>query len=110
MKRLGIAALAGLLAVVVAVLGAPELKGMYAGLAFIGGVLIVPVLVYTVALCIWHWKARYQGPHSNLWGVLLVVETSGWLKIVYLFRHILPDARGSGRYGEDVLPQSISAA
>ncbi len=47
---------------------------------------------------IWHWKGRYIGEHSDLWGGLLLVETSGWMKLVYLFRHMLPDLRREGRY------------
>src|SRR5882724_9295932 len=66
--------------------------------AIIGAVAFVPGVFYIVALTIWHWKTRYRGNRSDLWGVVLVVETSGWFKLVYLFRHIIPDARGTGRY------------
>jgi hypothetical protein len=45
-----------------------------------------------------HWKDRYRGQHSYLWGTLILIETSGWLKLVYLFRHMVPDMLQSGRY------------
>jgi hypothetical protein len=64
----------------------------------LGILLLAPLLFYLVILTIWHWKERYIGDHSNLWGALLLIETSGWFKIVYWFRHILPDWRGTGRY------------
>ena len=63
---------------------------------------ILPVMLYLVLMTIWHWKSRYRGTHGDLWGALLVIETSGWFKIVYLFRHINPDARREGRYRIDV--------
>lgn len=61
-------------------------------------VLIVPLIADLVLITIWHWKHRYRGSHSDLWGALLLIETSGWFKVVYWFRHILPDWRGKGRY------------
>ena len=64
----------------------------------IGALLVVPFFVFLYVLTFLHWKHRYLGTSSTLWGVLLAVETSGWFKIVYLFRHILPDMRSSGRY------------
>ena len=60
--------------------------------------LMGPFLVYLVILIIWHWKARYRGTHSDLWGAFLVIETSGLTKLVYAFRHLIPDARQTGRY------------
>jgi hypothetical protein len=60
--------------------------------------LILPALLYIYVVILWHWKDRYRGRHSDLWGALLLIETSGWLKIVYLFRHLVPDMRNSGRY------------
>ena len=98
LKRLGWAALFGVIALVAALLlGGSDLRG-YAPLAFAGGLALVPGLVYVVLMTIWHWKGRYRGTHSDLWGALLVIETSGWFKVVYLFRHIIPDARQTGRY------------
>jgi hypothetical protein len=66
--------------------------------AVIGIVLFIPGAVYLLLVTIWHWKERYRGEHSNLWGGLILLETTGWFKLVYLFRHIIPDARGTGRY------------
>jgi len=60
--------------------------------------LISPALIYIYVLTIWHWKDRYRGTHSDLWGALILLETTGWFKLVYLFRHLLPDMRNSGRY------------
>ncbi len=60
--------------------------------------LIVPAFIYVYVIVILHWKARYRGEHSDLWGVLILVETSGWMKLIYIFRHIVPDMHHSGRY------------
>lgn len=68
------------------------------GLLVIGVLMVVPLIVFAYVLTFLHWKHRYVGTSSTLWGVLLAIETSGWFKIVYVFRHILPDIRGSGRY------------
>jgi len=57
--------------------------------------LIVPAFVYIYVVVILHWKDRYRGRHSDLWGVLILIETSGWMKLVYIFRHIVPDMRHS---------------
>jgi hypothetical protein len=70
----------------------PELCGLFAALV------ALPCLIYGYVLTILHWKARYRGSHSDLWGVLLLLEASGWFKLVYLFRHLLPDMKGRGRY------------
>ena len=59
-----------------------------------------PCLIYGYVLTILHWKARYRGNHSELWGVLILLEASGWFKLIYFFRHMLPDMRGRGRYGD----------
>ena len=63
-----------------------------------GVVLCLPGFVYTYVVTIWHWKERYRGTHSDLWGAILLIETSGWFKLVYFFRHLLPDVRQRGRY------------
>lgn len=60
--------------------------------------LILPAFVYLYVIVIWHWKDRYKGRHSDLGGALILLETSGWMKLVYLFRHIIPDIQHSGRY------------
>jgi len=65
--------------------------------------LIVPGCIYAYVLTIWHWKDRYRGGHSDLWGALILIETSGWMKLVYIFRHVLPDMNHSGRYRLDPL-------
>jgi hypothetical protein len=64
-----------------------------------GVLFLFPFLVYTYVVVIWHWKERYQGKHSDLWGALILIETSGWMKIVYFFRHILPDMKRTERGG-----------
>jgi hypothetical protein len=61
----------------------------------------LPCFIFAYVLTILHWKSRYRGTHSDLWGVLLLLETSGWFKLIYIFRHILPDMRGQGRYSHD---------
>ena len=60
--------------------------------------LILPAFAYIYVIVIWHWRDRYRGKHSDLWGALILIETSGGMKRVYLFRHILPDVRHTGRY------------
>ena len=64
----------------------------------IGLFLVIPLLGFLVVVPLLHWKDRYIGEKSTLWGVLLLIETSGWFKIIYWFRHILPDKRKVGRY------------
>jgi hypothetical protein len=44
-----------------------------------GLLLILPGMIYSYVLVILHWKDRYRGRHSDLWGVLILIETSGWL-------------------------------
>jgi hypothetical protein len=63
-----------------------------------GARLLVPALIYLYLIVIWHWKDRYRGNHSDLWGALILIETTGWSKLVYVFRHIVPDMRNKGRY------------
>jgi hypothetical protein len=62
--------------------------------------LSLPAFIYTYVVTIWHWKDRYRGNHSDLWSALILIETSGWMKFVYLFRHLIPDMRHTGRYKE----------
>jgi len=73
--------------------------------AVAGVLLIIPGFLYWYVLTIWHWKDRYKGKHSDLWGALLLIETSGWFKLIYLFRHLLPDALESGRH---FAPESLN--
>lgn len=70
-------------------------------------VLILPFLFGLIwligVLCfipIIHWKDRYTGQRTNLWGIFLVFETSGWTKIFYWFMHVLPDRKAEGPYAE----------
>lgn len=60
--------------------------------------LFLPGVIYIYVVTLWHWKARYRGHHSDLWGTILLIETSGWMKVVYLFRHLIPDMRKTARY------------
>ena len=69
-----------------------------AALFVLGMLFFVPGAVYLLLVTMWHWKERYRGEHSDLWGGLLLLETTSWFKLVYLFRHIIPDARRRGRY------------
>jgi hypothetical protein len=69
--------------------------------------LIIPGFVYVYVIVIWHWKDRYRGEHSDLWGALILIETSGWMKLVYIFRHIVPDMYQTGRYRLES-PQPVS--
>jgi hypothetical protein len=79
--------------------------GMLTNITILAVGLIVggPGLIYICVLTILHWKDRYRGQYSDLWGALILIETFGWLKIVYLFRHLIPDARHVGRYAADSL-------
>ena len=90
----------GLLAAVGAVVGGFTLLARRDDGFLIAGtiVLILPAFLYAFVLPILHWKERYVGNHSDFWGVLLLVEVSGWSKLIYWFRHILPDWQGNGRY------------
>lgn len=100
-KKLGWTALVGLVPLTILLL-VPDNSTLTKGIfAFLGMILIIPFIFYLNILTIWHWKRRYRGEKSDLWGVVLLIETSGWFKIVYWFRHILPDWRGSGRYSEN---------
>ena len=98
LKRLSLVALLGAGLMLFSFFSDYKMREWPSAVVFVGVMLIVPCVFYLVAPSIWHWKARYQGARSNLWGVILAVEASGWFKIVYLFRHVLPDARGTGRY------------
>jgi drug/metabolite transporter (DMT)-like permease len=97
-RRFGWAALAGLAFCVLAMVTRSNLQKVSIGLAI---VLIAPAFVYIYVVTHLHWKDRYRGRHSDLWGVIILIETTGWSKIVYLFRHLIPDMNGSGRYSLD---------
>jgi hypothetical protein len=93
--RLGIVSLLGLAVLLPSIFMERILSRM---LVFMGLLLFLPGALYMILVTIWHWKERYRGKHSDLWGGLILLETTGWFKLVYLFRHIIPDARGMGRY------------
>lgn len=96
LRKLFSAALLGLLPMIASIVVRSESIRLF--FVFLALVLILPVLFYLVVFTLWHWKGRYIGGHSNLWGALLLIETSGWMKVVYFIRHMLPDLRGEGRY------------
>jgi ABC-type dipeptide/oligopeptide/nickel transport system permease subunit len=64
----------------------------------VGVILIIPFLLWLVLIPVFHWKDRYVGKSSGVWGFLLVFETTSWSKIIYWFKHVIPDWRKSGRY------------
>jgi hypothetical protein len=83
----------------VALVGVPFLLGLwftkdfaqtFCGVAAL--LLILPGFVYVYVMTILQWKDRYRGRQSDLWGTLILIETSGWMKLVYLFRHLIPDS------------------
>jgi len=92
LRRYGYFALGGLVLVPIGLLARLQ------AITFLAFLLMVPWFVWVVLIPIYHWKDRYIGGHNNLWGALLVIETSGWMKIVYWFRHIFPDRARTGRY------------
>ena len=100
-KKLGWAALVGVVPLVILFLLREQSSLLKVMLFSCAAILIFPFVIYLNILTIWHWKRRYRGEKSDLWGAVLLIETSGWFKIIYWFRHILPDWRGSGRYADD---------
>ncbi len=98
LRRLAIFAAVGLPFLAVAAFRGRGTIAIFCGVA--GAALFLPGFVYLYIVTIWHWKDRYKGRHSDLWGALLLLETSGWFKLVYLFRHLLPDAIETVRYGD----------
>jgi hypothetical protein len=71
-------------------------------LGVVAAMLIAPCFIYAYVVIIWHWKDRYRGKHPDLWGALILLETSGWMKLVYFFRHMIPDMNRTGRYRIDL--------
>lgn len=109
LKRFGVAALAGVLLMIAGGIllsrlpqddvTSPAAAGGQALL--IAGILAcVPLIFWLSFIPILHWKDRYRGTHSNIWGALMVFETSGWTRVVYWFVHVLTDANGRGVYAE----------
>ena len=91
MKKLAWIALAGIVLLV------PTIWLDFKWLGAVVAVLVVPAVVYFMLLPKWHWKSRCIGKHSDLWGALWLLETTGWFKIVYWIRHIGPDLRKASR-------------
>ncbi len=104
-RKYGWLALVGIVPLVVGLILKHDLFELKAMFFFAAAMMIIPCFFYVIVLTIWHWKQRYRGDHSDLWGVVLFVETSGWFKIIYWFRHIIPDWRGTGRYSEHQSPE-----
>ena len=69
-------------------------------LAVVGGLLLAPLIFWLAFIPILHWKERYIGGTSSVWGAFLVFETSSWSKIFYWFVHVIPDWRQSGQYAD----------
>jgi hypothetical protein len=95
LRLFGWLALAGL-PFVLAACFASEFVRTFCGVA--AAMLIIPGFIYVYVIVIWHWKDRYRGKHGDLWGALILIETSGWMKLVYIFRHIVTDIYHTGRY------------
>ena len=95
-KKYGLTASAGITFVAIGIIF--KANSLMLSLIFIGILMLIPFFMHETVFTVWHWKRRYRGEHSDLWGAILVIETSGWCQIVYWFRHILPDWRGTGRY------------
>ena len=89
-----LAAVPGITCFIIAVQPQEEIAALIA----IGIMLCIPLILCIILIPIYHWKERYIGDNSNIWGALLVLES--WFKIIYWFRHIYPDWRNSGRYTE----------
>src|ERR1700739_4339777 len=64
----------------------PSTDWVYAMIAFAGVLLMLPCIIHVQLLALWHWKSRYIGDHSKLWGALFILETPGWFKLIYFFR------------------------
>jgi hypothetical protein len=80
-RRFGWLALGALFLALVAALTPAEVRRVTLVFSVL---LFLPAFAYTYVVIIWHWKDRYRGNHSDLWGALILVETSGWMKVVYL--------------------------
>lgn len=79
--------------------GFAKFDGLLGGALFVLGFLMcVPLVFWLILLPVLHWRERYKGTHPNIWGAFLVLETSGWTKIIYWFVHVLPDWKQRGIY------------
>jgi len=86
-KKYGLAAIAGPALIALGLIFKENFEML--PLIFIGILTLIPFFMHETVLTVW--QRRYRGEHSGLWGAILVIETPGWFKIVYCFRHILPD-------------------
>ena len=94
LRRLALVALIGVAAMVIG--AATDVVP----LAIVGGISIIPLIFWVAFIPILHWKERYIGARSTVWGAFLVFETSSWSKLFYWFFHVLPDWRRSGQYAD----------
>lgn len=94
LKRFALMAIVGVLFLVAGV--AADLIA----LAVVGGLLLAPLIFWVAFIPLLHWKERYVGSKSSVWGAFLVFETSSWSKLFYWFVHVLPDWRRSGQYAD----------
>lgn len=101
LRWFGIAAVVGAIAVVAGTFVMSK-NPAAVGQFLLGFLLVVPFLGYATIIPLWHWKERYRGTNSNLWGALMIIETSGWFRLIYWFRHIIPDARRRCRYANPI--------
>lgn len=67
-----------------------------------GLITMVYACYYFVVFPVLHAARRYQGNSQNAWLACLTLETLGlaapFIRLAYLFSHILPDIRGTGAY------------
>ncbi len=89
-------------AAVGAVLIAVGFAAQWHAMRICGALLLVPFVVWLALVPVLHWKERYIGGNSNLWGAFLVLETSSASKLLYWFVHVLPDWRRSGQYRDAI--------
>ena len=92
LKRFALAAVGGIALIAIA------LAVDTPALAFPGALLVIPLIFWVAFIPILHWKERYIGGRSSVWGAFLVFETSSWSKLFYWFIHVLPDWRRTGQY------------
>ena len=90
-------ALSGLLGIPLLVAGAVT-KSTPIGM--LGGLPFVPLLVWLSLVPILHWKDRYVGRRPIIWVAFMVLETTGWTRLLYWFVHVLPDSRSEGPDGD----------
>ncbi len=94
LKRFALVALAGVLLIC---------AGLFTKIpasAAVGIVLLMPLIFWLAFIPVLHWKDRYIGGSSTVWGAFLVFETSSWSKLFYWFIHVRPDWKQSGQYAD----------